>query len=47
MNTGGGKEPREHFSSFFNTNVIRNEHWRREGAKRAFLIMFKYEFNKE
>ena len=33
-------EPREHFSSFLNKDIIRNGHWRGKGASRAFLIIF-------
>ena len=41
MITSGGMGPREDFSSFWNKNVIRNEHLRRDGAKVFLLSFFK------
>jgi len=40
MKTGGGREPREHFSSFLNKNVTRNEHCRREGSQESISHHF-------
>ena len=41
MTTRARKAPREHLSSLFNKDVIRYEHWRKDGAQKASLIILK------
>ena len=41
MNTGGGREPSEHFSSLLNKSVIRNERWEEGGNHKSEHIKRK------